>query len=90
MPLKLVPKRDAEPAEAVRTRIKRMAKPDGMLQCPHCGGRATCRIEHGVVIANGKRQRGTVTDKDICATCLEFRRIKVLMRTGHERPEVIK
>lgn len=90
MPLELVPKREPDPAEAVRTRIKKMDRPDGMLQCPKCGSRSAAQVETGIVITNGKRKRGTVNEKDICAHCLEFRQLRIQMRTGDERPEVVK
>lgn len=89
MPLTLVPKRDPEPAEAVRTRIKRMARPDGLLQCPRCGGRSVCKIENGIIISQGKRLPGTVIAKDVCADCWRSG-IHVDMKTGTEKPTKIK
>lgn len=88
--LYLVPKREPDAAEKILARVRSAPRPDGMLQCPRCGGQATCRIEAGVVIANGRRKRGTVIHKDICAICLEIGRLKVQMLTGNEKPVRVK
>lgn len=67
--LKLVPKSDPPPKEKVAQRIKRMARPDGMLQCERCGGRTTMTAMHGVSIVKGRKSGGTVVEKDVCAEC---------------------
>lgn len=59
----------ASPAEEVHKRVRRMARPDGMCQCNRCGGRAMITITAGVVVKNGRKQGGTVIEKDICAEC---------------------
>lgn len=88
--LTLVPKREPDAVEKVRLHAKAAPRPDGMLQCPVCGGRALLRIEVGVVIRKGRRHRGTVIEKDICAICWRHRDARVVMRTGNEKPERVK
>lgn len=67
--LKLVPNTDLSPAEKVRQRIKRHARPDGMLQCNRCGGRTVMTATNGVTIHKGRKAGGTVVAKDVCADC---------------------
>lgn len=67
--LKLVPKTDPPPAEKVRQRIRKMARPDGALQCNRCGGRTAMTATNGMSILNGKRYGGTIVVKDVCADC---------------------
>lgn len=67
--LKLVPKSDPPPKEKAVRRIKRMARPDGMLQCERCGGRTVMTATTGVVIVKGRKTGGTVVEKDVCADC---------------------
>ncbi len=67
--LKIVPKIEPTPAEAVRERIKRRARPDGMIQCNRCGGRTIMTTVTGAFIKNGRKSGGTVTDKDVCYHC---------------------
>lgn len=68
--LHLVPPAAPTPAEEMRERIKKMPRPDGMLQCKRCGGRLVLNTAAGVVIENGRRKfRGTVIDKDVCGDC---------------------
>lgn len=69
MSLKLVPSADPSPVEQMRQRIRRMARPDGMLQCNQCGGRTLLTTVNSVVIRNGRKTGGTVIEKDICAHC---------------------
>ena len=67
--LYLVPYRAPTVKQRVRAKVKRMPKPDGTLQCSECGGRAVLSIYGGVMVKNGKRSRGTVIIKDVCAIC---------------------
>lgn len=67
--LKIVPKSEPTPKEKVRQRIRRHARPDGMLQCNACGGRVVMTATAGVVIRNGRKTGGTVVEKDVCAIC---------------------
>lgn len=67
--LKLVPKTDPLPKENVRQRVKRMARPDGVLQCNRCGGRTMMTATNGVSIISGRKTGGTVLAKDVCADC---------------------
>jgi hypothetical protein len=41
------------------------------LYCPVCLGRALAIIEGGTIIKDGKRKRGTILEKDICAICYQ-------------------
>lgn len=67
--LTLVPKTEPTEKEKVYLRIKSYPKPDGMLQCSRCGGRSSLTIKNGVIIKNGRKQGGTIIEKDICANC---------------------
>lgn len=69
--LKIVPPSQPTPEEAVMERIKRHPRPDGMLQCNHCGGRALLTVRAGVFIKDGRPTRGTVVHKNICAICYQ-------------------
>lgn len=66
--LKLVPKTNPPPKEKVVQRIK-ADRPDGMLQCNRCGCRTSLTTVTGAVVKNGRKQGGTVIDKDVCAEC---------------------
>lgn len=67
--LQLVQPTQPDPAEAVRQRVKRMVRPDGMLQCNRCGCRTSLTTVNGTVVINGRKRRGTVIDEDVCAEC---------------------
>lgn len=67
--LYIVPSAEPDEKEKVRRRIRRMDRPDGLLQCNRCGGRTAATIEAGAAVHNGRRARGTVIHKDICAEC---------------------
>jgi len=67
--LKLVPTVDPTPKEKVRQRVRKMARPDGMLQCNRCGSRTIMTAVNSVVIANGRKYGGTTVAKDVCADC---------------------
>lgn len=67
--LKIVPKTEPSPAEAVREKVKRRARPDGMIQCNRCGSRTIMTTVTGAFIKNGRKSGGTVTDKDVCYHC---------------------
>jgi hypothetical protein len=69
MPLKLVPASEPTPAERVTLRVKKMPRPDGLLQCPRCGCRTVLNTQNGVVIKDGRRRPGTKIDEDVCAEC---------------------
>ena len=71
MVLKLVPKTEPDPAQRVRERVKKMARPDGMLQCNRCGGRTVMTAKTGVIIKNGRKTGGTVTEDNVCADCFK-------------------
>lgn len=87
--LSIVPKRDPTPKEAVIERIKAMPRPEGMIQCPHCGGRAKLTIEAGAMVVKGKLKKGTIIHRDICAACWKRRDVAVQMKSGLERPEIV-
>lgn len=67
--LKIVPKTEPPEKEKVRQRVKRMVRPDGMLQCNRCGSRLVLNATAGVVIKNGRKTGGTVIEKDVCGDC---------------------
>lgn len=69
MSLKLVPKVDPSPTEAVRQRVKTMQRRDGALQCNRCGCRTSLTLVNGAIVKKGRKQGGTVIEKDICAEC---------------------
>jgi hypothetical protein len=69
MPIELVPQSAPDAKEAVRLRIKRMPRPDGMLQCNRCGCRVSLTTVAGAIVKNGRKQGGTVLKKDVCAEC---------------------
>jgi hypothetical protein len=60
------PAPDDERAQSQR-RVKAMAKPAAMLQCPRCGGRETIETRTGVMLVDGKPRGGTKSL--ICAAC---------------------
>ena len=55
--------------QAVIERVKKMRNPDGPWQCNRCGCRTVLTTENGVTTKNGRKQGGTVIDKDVCASC---------------------
>lgn len=67
--LTLVPPVKLSPKQAFIQRIKASPKPGGMWQCNRCGGRLSLTTESGVITKNGRKQGGTVIDKDVCAMC---------------------
>lgn len=69
MVLTLVPPREPTPKETVIERIKKMPRPDGMLQCNKCGGRAVLTVTAGDSIVKGRYKRGTVIEDRVCAEC---------------------
>lgn len=69
MPLKIVPPTEPDAKERVRQRIKRMPRPDGMLQCNRCGCRVSLTTVSGAIVKDGRKQGGTVLTKDVCAEC---------------------
>lgn len=69
MPLKLVPPSDPSPKQAVIEHIKTAPNIDGVWQCARCGCRTALTTENGVTTKNGRKQGGTVIDRDVCAEC---------------------
>lgn len=69
MTLRIVPKADPSPAEAVRQRVRKMVRKDGALQCNRCGCRTSLTLVNGVIVKSGRKRGGTVIEKDICAEC---------------------
>jgi len=68
--LKLVPKSEPTARQAVTERVKKMYKrEDGMLQCNRCGCRTSLTAVNGAFVRNGRKQGGTVIEKDVCAEC---------------------
>ena len=56
------------PAERVRRRVRRSAKPDVMLECRRCGGREIIETRIGALYRNGRVSGGT--RQYLCALCL--------------------
>jgi len=56
------------PAQRVRERVKKMAKPAEMVQCRRCGGREFMPTKTGVLFKDGKMTGGT--PNLICVNCL--------------------
>jgi hypothetical protein len=68
--LRLVPNTQPDAEEQRRMRVRAMPKrADGVVQCPKCGGRTMLTTVNGVEIKDGRKTRGTVIDKDVCADC---------------------
>jgi DNA-directed RNA polymerase subunit RPC12/RpoP len=53
----------------VLERIKKMSRPDGMIQCNRCGSRTIMNTVNGAFIKNGRRVGGTKCDIDVCYDC---------------------
>ncbi len=69
MPLRLVKSVEPSPKQAVIERVKKFPNLDGIWQCNRCGCRTSLTTENGVMTKNGRKQGGTVIDKDVCASC---------------------
>lgn len=67
--LKLVPPGVPDFKQAVIERLKQRPRVQGAWQCNRCGSRASMTLESGVMTINGRKQGGTVIEKDICALC---------------------
>jgi len=67
--LRLVPQASPSAAERARQRVKRVARPDGMLQCARCGCRTAITAVSGSIVRNGRVQGGTVVARYECANC---------------------
>lgn len=67
--LHVVPFVDLSPEQTVIERIKKAPRPSGMIQCARCGGRTMMTTVNGAFVKNGRKQGGTVIDKDICYHC---------------------
>jgi len=67
--LKLVPPSPPSLADDVRLRVKRIKRPDGMIQCNRCGGRTLLNTVNGAYIKNGRKTGGTKIDENVCADC---------------------
>lgn len=53
--------------QRVIDRIKKLAKPPGMIQCPRCGSREVLPLTTGALLRNGKVAGGTTVH--VCASC---------------------
>ena len=67
--LRVVASEKPSARQAVIERVKAMPNPDGIWQCNRCGSRLVMTTESGVMTKNGRKQGGTVIDKDVCASC---------------------
>lgn len=85
-----VPEPDSTPADKVRARITRRQRPEGMLECPRCGGRELFTSRAGVVVKGGKTvTRGTVIVKNGCLVCAK-QDISVTMVPGGQGPKLVR
>lgn len=55
------------PAERVRKRVRKHARPETILACPRCNGREIIEAKIGVTKRNGKLSGGTKVI--LCACC---------------------
>lgn len=86
--LTILPDPELTPADKVRTRVKRQRRPDGLLQCPKCGGRTEMTARAGVFVQDGKiTNRGTVVERHVCADCWPLR---VRMVPGGQGPKLVR
>lgn len=86
--LKIMPDPELTPGDQVRTRVKRRQRPDGLLQCPKCGGRTELTARAGVFVKEGKIvNRGTIVEKHVCADCWPTR---VKMVPGGQGPKLVR
>lgn len=69
MTLHLVPPVPQDAKTAMVERLKAIARPAGMVQCPRCSGRDTLMIRSGDRIVDGKVKPGIVIEKGLCAHC---------------------
>ena len=67
--LRVVANEKPSARQAVIERVKAIPRPDGAWQCNRCGSRTSLTTENGVMSKNGRKQGGTVIDKDVCAEC---------------------
>ena len=68
-------------------RIKALPRPEGMVQCPRCGGRDTLIIRHGDRIENGRLKPGMVMDHGLCPHCW---RSGITMDLIPPKPKIVK
>lgn len=57
----------ATPAEDVRERVRKQAKPPSMISCRRCGGREVLLVKMGMLFKDGKPRGGTT--QYLCAGC---------------------
>lgn len=67
--LSLVPPTEPSPKEAVKQRLQRNIRPDGMIECNRCGCRTAVTVINGATVNKGRVQGGTVIQKLICDEC---------------------
>jgi DNA-directed RNA polymerase subunit RPC12/RpoP len=75
--LRLVPPKTLSLVEQVRERVKAMPRPEGMCQCPQCGGRTSLTMRNGTRIKNGRLIPGTLIEHYICADCWKIHGLKI-------------
>lgn len=86
--LKRIPEPETSPADKARVRVSKIPRPDGMLQCPRCGGRTVLTARAGVIVKDGRvAERGTLLEKDVCGDCWPTR---VKMVPGGQGPKLVR
>lgn len=51
-------------------RVKKVRRPDGMLQCNRCGSRTSATIINGARVENGRVKGGTEIHRHVCFDCI--------------------
>lgn len=86
--MKLLPDPEPSPADKVLSRVKRIQRPDGMLQCPRCGSRTVLTARNGVIVKDGRVvARGTTIANEVCADCWP---VRIQMVPGGQGPKLVR
>lgn len=68
--LRIVPPAEPDKKQAVIERVKRMARPPGVVQCNRCGSRSIMTVVNSAWIdQQGKYHRGTMCEDRVCYDC---------------------
>lgn len=83
-----IPEPETSPADKIRVRVSKIPRPDGMLQCPRCGGRTVLTARAGVIVKDGRvAERGTQLATNACGDCWPDR---VTMVPGGQGPKLVR
>ncbi len=67
--LRLVEPSKPDPKQAVVERVKKLPRPDGIVQCIRCGGRTVMSTWNGSTVKDGRYRAGTLIDDKVCYDC---------------------